>query len=650
MCGIAGYWNREGEPAQGELLERMLERIRYRGPDDTGVWTEGAMGLGHVRLSIIDLSPRGHQPFVTADGRGVLIYNGEVYNFRELRANLEAQGVKFKSSSDTEVVLYALHHWGPEKAIPLFNGMFGFAYWDARTETLWLARDRTGIKPLYVARIGEFLAFASEIKALLAHPLVRAKPDVHVLGSFLTHQRIDGDWTPFQNIEQVTPGCFWKVTKESIEKTVYFDLLRDFDPDRILENSKRDPDELVREFESALSESVRMHLVSDAPLATMCSGGVDSSLTTAFAKDYKPDVVAYVANVKDTLSEGAKAQRVGRHLGIKVRQIEVDRTDLLRLWPTAIWHGDLPNCHANDMPYLRVTRACREDGIKVVLTGEGSDELFGGYPWQARMYHMWRRRRLHGMWIRNNAFFRALGKLHPWLAPLDWEALRSNPFSQREELEFPQEMLRASCVTDGGRRLARYEAIFEKLRRVEPVEDRAFLARTFEDWFGNLQAVLHRNDRISMAASVESRPPFLENKMIELGMHFPAGVKYHKGISKWVVKKVGEKKLPHEIVHSRKVHFAVPMNTWRSAASLLKGGMVPELFKWGRQETHYLVGRAVQNHTVIHNLLGVELWARLYFKNQSAQQLGEELEAAASGSRPVLSPDYSCVAPVVRAS
>lgn len=647
MCGIVGFWNREDEAAEEAILYRMLKRIEYRGPDDAGVWTDGAVGFGQVRLSILDLSPRGHQPFETADGLGVISYNGEVYNFRELRANLESEGVVFKSSTDTEVVLYALHKWGPKRALPLFNGMFGFAYFDKRSKTLWLARDRTGIKPLYFTRQGNLFAFASEMKALLAHPKVVTKPDILTLAHFVMHQRIEGDWTPFEDIEQLTAGSYLEITSHDIQRTVYFDVLRDFDPERILENAKRSDEALNREFESTLSESVRMHLVSDAPLAVMCSGGVDSSLTTALARDFKPDVVAYVANVKDTLSEGENAQKVGRHLGIKIRQIDVDRKDLVRLWPTAIWHGDQPNCHANDMPYMLVTRACREDGIKVVLTGEGSDELFGGYPWQAKAYQMWRPRRMHSEFIPNRPFFRMLRKLHPKLAPFDLAALSKNPFAHRDELEFPQEMLRRTSVIDGGRSLLRHEALFSKLEKIKPLEERAFLARCFEDWYGNLQAVLHRNDRISMAASVEARPPFLENKMMELGMHTPCRMKYRNGMSKWVVKKAAEKKLPYEIVHSRKVHFAVPMNTWRQAAPLLEGGMTAHLFRWGSEETKALLERAKDSPTVIHNLLGVELWARIFLGGESPESLGERLLALSSSHKSVLEPDYSCVAQTV---
>ncbi len=626
MCGIVGFWNQNGHAAQENLLERMLSRIRYRGPDDQGTWVDGPVGLGHCRLSILDLSSRGHQPFLTADGQGVLTYNGEVYNFPELRKELQAEGVRFVSTSDTEVVLYALHRWGPEKAVPRFNGMFALAYFGRRTGTLWLARDRVGIKPLYLARYGSCLAFASEIKALLAHPDIPAHPDTHSLASFMTYQRFEGTWTPFEHVTDVRAGSLLKITPQAVvEETIYFDVMRDFDVDRLLEVSRRDPRALVAEFEAVFAESVRMHLISDAPLATMCSGGIDSSLVTAFAKQYKPDVVAYVANVKGVVSEGAKAQLVGKHLGIRVRQVDVEQDDLLRLWPTAIWHGDQPNCHANDMPYILVVRACHADGIKVVLTGEGSDELFGGYPWQVKAYEMWRKRRLHARFIPDHPLFRLAGRFHPKLMPVKLQPLGRDPFFRQEQLDYSQDLFRQACVTDGGRRLLRHEALFQKLERVELLEDRAFLARAFEDWYGNLQAVLHRNDRISMSASIEARVPFLENRMMDLGMHFPRRMKYYNGQTKWVVKEAGYKKLPRGIVHAPKVHFAVPMETWGRAANLLNGGMTATLFKWGAQETQAIVARAQTVTTVMHNLIGIELWARIFLRGESPEQLGEAL-------------------------
>ncbi|MBN1688841.1 MAG: hypothetical protein JW893_07040 [Candidatus Omnitrophica bacterium] len=184
MCGIAGFWNLNGNIADPSVVRQMVAQIRHRGPDDDGIWTEGSIGIGHSRLSILDLSSCGHQPFITADAQGILSYNGEVYNFKELKCLLKKEGIVFKSHTDTEVVLYALHRWGPEKAVSLFNGMFAFVYFDRRSQRLWMARDRLGIKPLYWTRHGNVLVFGSEIKAILKHPEILPVPDLMALASY----------------------------------------------------------------------------------------------------------------------------------------------------------------------------------------------------------------------------------------------------------------------------------------------------------------------------------------------------------------------------------------------------------------------------------------------------------------------------------
>ncbi len=460
----------------------------------------------------------------------------------------------------------------------------------------------------------------------MAHPQVSTEPDLHVLGCFLTFQRIEGDWTPFKGIDQVSPGSYLKITRTQTEKFVYYDLIENLDVDKILKAGKENPEKLISEFEASFKESVRMHLMSDAPLAAMCSGGLDSSLIAALAREFKPDLVGYVANVKGAIvSEGKKARYVGKHLGIEIRQIDVDREDLLRLWPTAIWHGDLPNCHANDMPYILVTRACQEDGIKVMLTGEGSDELFGGYPWQEQVYKMWQLRRLHASFVSNDLIKKSVGRLHPWFKPVDFAKLTNDPFFRTEQLDCSQDLLRQSFTLDGGRRMARYSALFDRLKKIKPVEDRAFLARVLEDWHSNLQTVLHRNDRISMAASIESRPPFLENRLLDFAMHLPRSMKLKDGRNKWIVRKAAEKWLPPMTVQAEKLGFPVDMEAWQTTARLLEKGMVSQFFKWGEKETQVILKRAVTAPTVIHNLLGVELWARLYFQNESKSELGEKL-------------------------
>lgn len=212
MCGIAGIWNRDGRPAAEPVLARMIARIGHRGPDDRAVRASGPVGLAHARLSILDLSERGRQPFVLEDGRGAIVHSGEIYNFRELRGRLETEGVRFTSGTDTEVVLHALDRWGPREAVPLLDGMFAFAYHDARTGTLWLARDRAGMKPLYHASRGALFGFASEIKALLEHPAIEPRPDLHALTTQVVFGQLAGTWTPFEGVSMLPPGSLMEIT------------------------------------------------------------------------------------------------------------------------------------------------------------------------------------------------------------------------------------------------------------------------------------------------------------------------------------------------------------------------------------------------------------------------------------------------------
>lgn len=629
MCGVVGYWNRDGQVASEVLLERMLERIRHRGPDDKGTWTSGAVGLGHCRLSILDLSPRGHQPFLTADGQGVISYNGEVYNYRELRLELEKEGICFRSTTDTEAVLYALHQWGPERAVKLFNGMFAFVYFDLRSQTLWLARDRAGIKPLYLARIGNTIAFASEIKGLFGHPNVPCRPDMHALTTQLIYQRLDGGWTPFEKIESLIPGSLLKVTKDSEETKIYFDLLRDFDVERIDKGDRIPFEALTDQFENLFAASVKSHLVSDAPLAAMSSGGLDSSLMTALAKEYKSDIVAYIADVKGIqVPEVPKAQKVCRQLGVELRPVKVAQEEYLRLWPRAVYQNDQPNFFSQNIPFMAVAEAARRDGFKVLLTGEGSDELFGGYSWQVEAYHMWRLRRLHLKFLPNIPLLRILGRFASKIAPLDFESLSKRPFRHLSQGAPFENDIRPLCAVDGGQRPLREQRLFRKLASVKPLEERAFLARSFEDFYCHLRNILTSNDKMAMAHSIEARVPFLENQLMDFGHHLPCRAKYYKGMTKRIVKKAALKRLPHDIIHAKKIGFGVSSQVWTQTLGFLKGGMVAEFFKWGNQEAEEIRHLILSEDPImIFHLLSIELWARIYFQGESCFELAEKLLA-----------------------
>ena len=628
MCGLAGVWHRDGGIADPVVVGRMLDRQSHRGPDDRGIWAYGQVALGLDRLSILDLSPHGHQPFATPDGASVLAYNGEVYNWRELRRELEAEGVQFISHCDTEVVLHALHRWSPQTAIPRFNGMFALAYCDLRSGTLWLARDRVGITPLYVADIGGALVFASEAKALFAHPAVPCRPDMHALVTQVCLERLVGDWTAFEGVRCVLPGTMMRCTTGATTTLTWFDLQRDLDIDRILKSRTEPFEGHVAHVRTTLERSVEAHLQSDAPLAVMCSGGLDSSLITAIARRHKPDLVAFVAEAEGMIdSEADKAQQVADYLGVRLRRVRISGDDYQRLWPLAAWHNDDPLYFYQNPLALAVSEAVHREGFKVILTGEGADELFGGYGWQAAAGRMWGRSQRHSRLVPNVGPLRRLGRLFRRAAPIDLDELARELFAPVFERQSrPGEFL----AIDGGMRRWRARSLFAQLERIPRIDERAFLAREFDDFYHHLRILLTANDKMTMGASVEARVPFLENTLIDTGLHLAPASKYGNRQSKRVVKAAATGLLPDNIVHARKVGFFAPAQFRRGFEALLKGGIVADLFKWGANEMESIHAAMRAHASTGSQMVSIELWAQLYLNGKTPEQLTERLRAVRS--------------------
>ena len=431
MCGIVGFWQREKGRAEEAVIERMVASMAHRGPDDRGTFTHDGIGLGHTCLSIMDLSERGHQPFVTVDGQGVLVFNGEIYNFRELKERLLTEGVSFKSTSDTEVLLYALHRWGPREAVSQLDGIFAFAYHDRRDGSLWLARDRVGVKPLYWAQRNGSVVFSSEIKALFLHPDIPQQCDMHAVTTQAVFLRLDGDWTPFEGVECLTPGSLTRVTREDIQTDIYYDLYRDLDVDRILANAARPFNDQLAEFETLFRDVVERQLMSDAPVAVMCSGGIDSSYVTALGAEFKPELTAYVADLSGAgIHEAVKAQAVADKAGIELRRVPIDQERYLRYWPRAIHANDQPIFFHQNVMWMIVSSVVHDDGFKVLLAGEGSDEVFGGYAWQKSTYDMWHARRYKKAGWVNNKVLRKLATLLEPFRPEDMSTWDRHPFAR----------------------------------------------------------------------------------------------------------------------------------------------------------------------------------------------------------------------------
>ncbi len=620
MCGIAGIWRRDGGNVDATPLTPMLTSIVHRGPDDRGIWYNGPVALGQQRLTIIDLSQGSHQPMLTSDELGVLVYNGEVYNYLELRNELEREGISFHSEGDTEVVLQALHHWGPKQALPRFNGMFGLAYLNRRDNTLWLARDRIGIKPMVVADTGSELLFASEVKALLAHPSMKRKIDDRALTMRLMGRHSASHQFLFEGVEGIEAGTWWRVSKSGIEKHRYFHVLDDLDVERLVAAADADPHHSVDAFSAAMRKSVKLHLASDVPLAAMVSGGVDSSLVAAYMREHQPDLQGYVADVAWSGGEGDQAERVGHHLGMKVNRVRIDRELYLRLWPSTIWHHDGVPFHPSDPALLAVTQRCHEDGIKVLLTGEGSDELFGGYPWYPQTWQHWNR--LYG------PLHRLLPKKRLAKKRL---ILSETPFSN----------IMGRSRSTGRRMIISMDAntellpnrILELLASIEPAADRGMLANSLADLYGHMSWILFRHDRIGMAASMEMRVPFLENGMFDLAFHLPKRTKLHRKTCKWIVKKESERHLPKDVVYAKKKGFPIPDTFTSGTQRLLNDGLLAQRFRWASATQRDIMFLAAGDDLLRYHLVGMEMWLRLFFGDENCEDLGEKLLSAAGSSR-----------------
>jgi asparagine synthase (glutamine-hydrolysing) len=592
----------------------MLNAIAHRGPDDRGLWQDGRVAFGHQRLTILDLSARANQPMVSPDGQGVLVYNGEVYNHQDLRRALEREGLAFRTTSDTEVILQAFCHWGPERTIPLLNGMFALAYLDRREDALWLARDRLGIKPLLVCQTGRELVFASEAKALLACAKVPRRADRAVLTAWLLGWTPTAPHTFFEGISALPAGTWWKVTGSGIVRKQYFHALEVLDVRRIVSARDAALTSLLEAFRETLKTSVRLHMVSDVPVAAMCSGGVDSGLIAAYAKEFDPTIRAYVADVGGDESEASQAHRVAALLGIPIDTVPVDRKRYLQLWPLAVWHSDGPINRPSDPALLAVAQRCREHGIKVLLTGEGSDELFGGYEWQSHTFRLWSRlhrpwRKLYQRWIRNAELTR----------------LRYGPFAGMPSRRDPAFRRRLMIGLEPELQMLP-QRILNRLGAVEPPEDRAFLARCLYDLYDNLPSLLHRHDRMGMAASMEMRVPFLENGMMDLAFHLPRRAKLHRDCGKWIVKHVASEMLSADIVYAPKKGFPMPAGVTRGCQRLLLGGLARDYMEWSSATLDEILAFAADDPIFRLHITGTEIWMRLFFANEKPDQIGERLQ------------------------
>jgi len=502
MCGITGLINLDGIPVSPVILQKMTDAIGHRGPDGEGHWIEGNVGMGHRRLSIIDLSPAGRQPMISSDHRYVLSYNGEVYNYRELRAELEADGCWFRSKTDSEVVLHALAHWGRE-AVLRFNGMFALALWDRKERKLLLARDRYGIKPLYYAWQGSHFAFGSEQKAITAQPDFRRKLDTPALLEYFTFQNIFTDRTLLEGVRILPAGHYATLSerKPDLRLRQYWNY-RFREPDQ-----PACKEEYLEELDRLFRQAVNRQLVSDVELGAYLSGGMDSGSITAIAAQSFPNLKTFTcgfdlssaSGIELAFDERTKAEAMSARFKTEHYEMVLKAGDMERCLPRLAWHLEEPRVGQSYPNFYAAQLASKF--VKVVLSGSGGDELFGGYPWRYyraaisqdfedytdQYYLYWQR-------LVDNRY------LKPMFAPV-WPEV---------EGVWTRDIFRDVFATHDN-----------SLDRAEDYINHSlyFEAKTF------LHGLFVVEDKLSMAHGLESRVPFMDNDLVDFAMQCPVCLK-----------------------------------------------------------------------------------------------------------------------------
>lgn len=564
MCGIAGVLHLNNAPVSSSVLKQMTDAIIHRGPDGEGQWIDGSVGLGHRRLAIIDLTPAGHQPMMSRSQRYVLTYNGEVYNFKELRIELESQGYQFHSNTDSEVVLNAWDCWGVG-ALNRFNGMFAFAIWDRQLRSLTLARDRYGIKPLYYTATSGALLFGSEVKVMYPHPSFEAKMDTPALREYFTFQNFIQKRTLFSGVELLPAGCYLTIQQDRplFEPVEYWDY--DFrEPEH--EYSKA---EYMEELDRLMIQAVNRQLVSDVGVSAYLSGGMDSGVLTSLASAQLPYMNTFTvgfdmssaSGVELAFDERANAEHMSYAFKTEHYEMVLKAGDMERCMSDLVWHLEEPRV-GQSYPNYYAAKLASKFG-KVVLAGTGGDELFGGYPW--RYYRA----------VVNDDFEHYIDKYYDF-----WQRLVDN--STQQQLFAPiWGDVKDVWTRDIMASVFKHHAC--NLTRPEDYVNHSlyFEAKTF------LQGLFVVEDKLSMAHGLESRVPFMDNDLVDFAMKLP--VKYKLGnlqkvvsvneneISKYLQKtsdgklllrEAMRRHLPKEVVSREKQGFSAPDASWFKGESI----------------------------------------------------------------------------------
>jgi asparagine synthase (glutamine-hydrolysing) len=581
MCGIAGYWG-VNQP-RTEIAERMACRIQTRGPDDAGVCTDDKAGLAlaHRRLSILDLSPAGHQPMTSPCGRFTLIYNGEIYNHFDLRANLEAEGGHFdwRGHSDTETLLAALRHWGLERTLDRLNGMFAFALWDRQERSLFLVRDRMGIKPLYYGQNNGVFLLGSELKALTVHPAWHGEVDRDALTLYMRHNYVPAPLSIYKGIYKVPPAHFVVIRDNGryiSSPQCYWDL------EQIAEQSANRTlgcaNELIAELDELLVDAIKKRMIADVPLGTFLSGGFDSTIVTAImqAQSENPIRTFSIGVHNENTDEAQHAKAVARYLGTDHTELYVTPEEAMEVIPSLPIMWDEPFSDSSQIPTFLVSKLARQH-VTVSLSGDGGDELFAGYNRHIVGPAVWEKARRMPYGLRY-----MLGVGLSFLARHNIERLRSF-LPQRmavPNLADRLDKLSGALNADSGQAFYKHLAshwkdpasmVFggnepytlldrnEKMPRLPGLREMMM----YLDMMTYLpDDILTKVDRASMAVSLEARVPLLDHRVVEFSWRVPTEYKYRDGQGKWLLRQLLYRYVPKEFMERPKQGFGIPIEHW----------------------------------------------------------------------------------------
>jgi len=617
MCGIFGIlWHDTEDIPDAARLKQTAKLLHHRGPDDFGVYSESRVGLAHTRLALLDLNPRSNQPFWDKTGRYALVYNGEIYNFAELRGDLEKEGVEFRTTSDTEVLLEGLLKWGAEAALPRFEGMFAFGLYDKVEKSFLLARDRFGIKPLFVCETERAFIFASEIRAM--QPWVRLEPDLlSISGYVYGYSGPTRGSSLYRHIRFVDPAGIVRVRPRQPAQYSQFFRLADFvDPAETERLGRLRPEQLVDKVDELLSESVRSQLIADAPVGALCSGGIDSSIIMSMAAKHHTNLAIFHANIVGPLSEYEAASRLAKHLKLDLKATEVRDSDFIDEIPNVTEHYGHPFYPSpHSVPYLMVSRLVRRHNVKAVISGEASDEYFLGYSYIAPNIRKW-------LGVRA-----ALGAIKRLLRPAP---------PAKYNYVGPNYVRGGGIDTEFGLAHAmhnRFEVVEEAMdaRRTLNAQNGSVsnksLLPSIDLLHYNMRALLHRNDTMGMAASIEARFPFLDSKLARLALNMPYNSKIRFSLfandpahrffaDKWVIRKVADRYMPRELSRREKKPF--PINAYapermRIKSAFFTNSFLPELFGLSQPQTRTLIDNSP--HDLKWKLLLLDVWGHLCLRN-----------------------------------